>query len=120
MTEAGAPEVWKGLLERAPPVYDIRIFELLPLQIKISVIENYEVLFGNRLDLSEYFYIFRKMWRDTKHRIEDNRFGSAKEQIEAIDRYRRFISHLQGWGGSYLVEHVDSLVHLCYFMIHAE
>ncbi len=89
-------EVWKGLLGRAPPVYDIRIFELLPLQIKISVIENYEVLFGNRLDLSEYFYIFRKMWRDTKHRIEENRFGSAKEQIDAIERYRRFISHLQG------------------------
>lgn len=84
-------KIWKGLLGRAPPVYDIRIFELLPLQIKISVIENYEVIFGNHLDLSEYFYIFRKLWNDTKHRIEENRFGSAKEQIEIIEQYRRSI-----------------------------
>ncbi len=87
-------KIWKGLLGRAPPVYDIRIFELLPLQIKISVITNYEMIFGNRLDLSEYFYIFRKMWHDTKHRIEENRFGSAKEQIEVIKRYKRSISHI--------------------------
>ena len=87
-------KIWKGLLGRAPPVYDIRIFELLPLQIKISVIENYEVVFGNRLDLSEYFYSFRKLWRDTKHRIEENRFGSAKEQIDVIERYMRSISRI--------------------------
>lgn len=86
--------IWKGLLGRAPPVYDIRVFELLPLQIKISVIENYEMVFGNRLDLSEYFYSFRKLWQDTKHRIEENRFGSAKEQIEVIERYLRSISRV--------------------------
>ncbi len=88
-------KIWKGLLGRAPPVYDIRIFELLPLQIKISVIANYEVIFGNRLDLSEYFYIFRKIWQDTKHRIEENRFGSAKEQIEAIEQYRHSIPRIR-------------------------
>ncbi|MEA1908967.1 MAG: hypothetical protein U9N43_08080 [Euryarchaeota archaeon] len=34
------------------------------------------------------------MWQDTKHRIEENRFGSAKEQIEVIERYGRSISHI--------------------------
>ncbi|MEA1944879.1 MAG: nucleotidyltransferase domain-containing protein [Euryarchaeota archaeon] len=95
-------EIWKDLLGRAPPIYDIRIFELLPLQIKISVIENYRVVFGNKLDISEYFYNFRKMWRDAKHRFEENRFRSAREKIEAIKRYKQ----------SYLVQHIDSSAYL--------
>jgi predicted nucleotidyltransferase len=33
--------------------YDIKIFELLPLYLKIEIIDNYQVLFGNPLDISE-------------------------------------------------------------------
>ena len=48
----------------------IRIFELLPLQIKISVIENCRVVFGDKLDISEYFYNFRKRSRSAREKIE--------------------------------------------------
>ena len=63
-------EIWKDLLGRSPSIYDIRIFELLPLQIKNSVIENCRVVFGDKLDISEYFYNFRKRSRSAREKIE--------------------------------------------------
>jgi len=48
--------------------YDIRIFELLPIHIQMSIIFNNRIIFGNELELSEYFYQYRKIWRDCKHR----------------------------------------------------
>ena len=48
--------------------YDIRIFELLPIHIQMSIILNNRIIFGDELELSEYFYQFRKIWRDCKHR----------------------------------------------------
>lgn len=62
-------EIWSDILGKAQDVYDIKIFELLPLRIKASVIKKYEVVFGDRSDVSEYFYGFRKLWNDMKHRI---------------------------------------------------
>ena len=49
--------------------YDIRIFELLPLYLKIAVIEQ-GVMVCSRdvLELYEYFYPFRRIWGDQKHR----------------------------------------------------
>lgn len=82
-------EIWKDILGKAPVVYDIKIFELLPLRIKASVIQKYEVIYGNRLDISEYFYKFRKLWSDIKYRIEENRFLSAKEKIMVLERGRK-------------------------------
>ncbi len=81
-------EIWWELVGKAPDVYDIKIFELLPLPIKASVIQRYEVVFGNRLDISEYFYNYRKLWNDTKHRLEENRFRSIKEKIMLLKRRR--------------------------------
>ncbi|MBW6470976.1 MAG: nucleotidyltransferase domain-containing protein [Methanosarcinaceae archaeon] len=83
-------KLWKKILGQAPPIYDIKIFELLPLQIKMSVINNHETIFGNSVDLSEYFYYFRKLWNDAKHRIEDNQFASAREKIEAMTRFKNY------------------------------
>lgn len=83
-----AMELWTKLLGKAPANYDIRIFELLPLHIKASLIQNYEVIFGNRVDISEYFYDFRKGWNDMKYRFKDNQFKSIKEKIIALERYR--------------------------------
>ncbi len=54
----------------APAVYDIRVFELLPLKIKASVMGNYIVLYGKLPEISEYFYHYRKLWDDCKHRVE--------------------------------------------------
>ncbi|MCF2138485.1 MAG: nucleotidyltransferase domain-containing protein [Candidatus Lokiarchaeota archaeon] len=60
--------------------YEIHIFETLPIQIQISVIKNYKVVFGDPLEISEYFYGFRKRWDDCKHRIFENMFQSSKER----------------------------------------
>lgn len=49
--------------------YDVKIFELLPLRIKMSIIKDHIVVYGNELELSEYFYHYRKLWMDSKHRI---------------------------------------------------
>jgi predicted nucleotidyltransferase len=48
--------------------YDVKLFEELPLSIKIEVIKEGKVIIGNKLDIYEYFYKFRKLWGDQKHR----------------------------------------------------
>lgn len=49
--------------------YDIRIFELLPIYLKMAVIEEGVPLFARDVgDLYEYFYPFRRIWEDQKHR----------------------------------------------------
>ncbi len=82
-------ELWKKVLGKAPENYDIKIFELIPLPIKASLFQNYKVVFGDRLDISEYFYEFRKLWNDMKYRFKENQFKSTKEKIIALERYRR-------------------------------
>lgn len=81
-------DIRREIMGKAPDVYDIKIFELLPLRIKASVIHRHEVVFGNRYDISEYFYKFRKLWNDMKHRIDENRFGSMREKAMALKRGR--------------------------------
>ncbi len=54
--------------------YDVRVFQELPLYIKIHVIENGKLIYTvNELDLYEYFYLYRKLWNDQKHRQEISR-----------------------------------------------
>ena len=51
--------------------YDVRIFELLPLRIKMAVIEVGLVVYSrDDLELYEYFHPFRREWEDQKHRQE--------------------------------------------------
>lgn len=50
--------------------YDVKIFEELPLHVKMEVIEEGKVVIGKKPDMYEYFYKFRKMWGDEKHRQE--------------------------------------------------
>lgn len=88
-------EVWKQILGKAPDIYDVKIFELLPLRIRASVIQSYEVVYGDRLDISEYFYSSRKLWNDMKHRIEENRFRSMGDKILALKRGRRSLMRVQ-------------------------
>ena len=59
-------DILSHFLGKAKPIFDIRIFELLPLKIKASVIDNYEVLHGDEAEISEYFYHYRKFWDDCK------------------------------------------------------
>jgi predicted nucleotidyltransferase len=55
---------------KAPKGYDIQVFEQLPLIVKGSILQDFEVLFGNPLEIGMYFYFVRKIWEDYRHRIE--------------------------------------------------
>jgi uncharacterized protein len=49
--------------------YDVRIFELLPLHIKIAVMDEGLVVYAKDiLELYEYFHPFRREWEDQEHR----------------------------------------------------
>lgn len=74
-------DLQKELLGKFPLKFDLRVFELLPIYIQISIVRNYKVIFGNPLEISEYFYIFRKKWDDCKHRILSNQFSSYHERL---------------------------------------
>ncbi|CAD6492570.1 MAG: Nucleotidyltransferase domain protein [Candidatus Argoarchaeum ethanivorans] len=83
-------DILKSFIGMAPVMYDIWVFELLPLKIKASVMDNYTVLYGKLPEISEYFYQYRKLWDDCKHRVAAGYFGSYREQVAAIQRFRRF------------------------------
>jgi len=53
--------------------YDVWVFEELPLYLKIEIIENHEIVFGDASELGEYFYFWRKLWEDQKHRQKMSR-----------------------------------------------
>jgi len=60
--------------------YDVRTFKELPLYIKIHIIEDGLLVYSpNKLELYEYFYFYRKLWADQKHRQE-----LTKEELISI------------------------------------
>lgn len=66
-------------------MYDILVFELFPLYMKIQVIENYKVLSGgDPLEISEYFYKYYKIWKDMEKKVKENQFSSIKEKIRLM------------------------------------
>ncbi|NAT10667.1 nucleotidyltransferase domain-containing protein [ANME-1 cluster archaeon AG-394-G06] len=69
------------VFERVGGKYDTKIFEDLPLHIKIDIINNHQVIIGDEVELSYYFYRFRKEWKDMEHRILSNQFKSVREMI---------------------------------------
>jgi len=72
--------------------FDVKVFEFMPLFLKISVINNHIIIFTrDKCELYEYFYFYRKIWKDQKHRntlkVEDfrtilNALGSRTESLE--------------------------------------
>ena len=80
-------DTYMEILGKLGNKYDIKIFEELPLYIKIDIIKNHKVIFGDELELSEYFYKFRKIWRDTENRIRENQFKSVREKVMLRRRF---------------------------------
>nr|WP_245527601.1 nucleotidyltransferase domain-containing protein [Methanotorris igneus] len=74
-------DIYLEILGKLGNKYDIKIFEDLPLYIKMDVIKNHKVIWGNELELSEYFYKFRKTWKDMEKRIRENQFESVREKV---------------------------------------
>jgi len=69
------------VFERVGEKYDVKIFEDLPLYIKMDIIKNHQIIFGDEVELSYYFYRFREEWKDMEYRIKSNQFRSAVEMI---------------------------------------
>ncbi|MGC9444799.1 MAG: nucleotidyltransferase domain-containing protein [Candidatus Methanospirareceae archaeon] len=65
--------------------YDLTVFERLPLYIKLEVIRNHDVVVGDELALSAFFYFYRKLWQDMGHRMVENAFKTVGERMS----YRR-------------------------------
>jgi len=79
-------KIQKDVLGLLPLKYDIRVFELLPIHIQIAIIKNHLVIHGDPLEISEYFYQYRKKWEDCKHRILSNQFKSFRERLSIIEK----------------------------------
>ena len=58
----------------------MKVFEELPLYIQMDIIKN-RVIYGDKFELSEYFYQFRKLWKDMEHCIKEDQFSSVREKI---------------------------------------
>ena len=69
------------VFERVGGKYDAKIFDDLPLYIKMDIIKNHIIIFGDEVELSYYFYRFREEWKDMEYRIKSNQFKSAVEMI---------------------------------------
>ena len=84
-------EIWYSYLEKIPNNYDLKIFELLPLYIQIDIIQTYIVVFGNPYEISEYFYQYRKLWKDMVPRIKANQFQNVQEKLNLIEHRKKII-----------------------------
>ena len=84
-------DTYMEILGKLGNKYDIKIFEELPLYIKIDIIKNHKVIFGDELELSEYFYKFRKIWRDMEKRIRENQFKSVREKVMLRRRFNEIL-----------------------------
>ena len=67
--------------------YDISVFENLPLYIQIEIIRDSQTLYGDEVELSAYFYRFRRDWADMASRVEYNRFSSVEERMMLQKRW---------------------------------
>lgn len=77
-------ELLTSFLGMAKPIYEIRVFELLPLKVKATLMSDYDVIFGSEPEVSEYFYFYRKLWDDQKHRILEGYHSSYRDKIRAM------------------------------------
>ena len=82
------PGTYEMVLEKLGGKYDIKVFEELPLYVQIDVIKNHIVIYGDELELSEYFYRFRRLWRNMEHRVKENQFKSVREKVKLRRRAR--------------------------------
>lgn len=73
--------VLRKVFARTGATYDVKIFEELPLLVKMDIIAHHRVILGDEVELSHYFRVFRKEWNDMHVRIKTNQFKTAAEMI---------------------------------------
>lgn len=62
-------KLYSDLLGKVHPKYDVKLFELLPLYIQGDIMEKYQVVFGDEVEISYYLYKYRKLWQDNLIKI---------------------------------------------------
>lgn len=77
-------QTWRQVLGSAPDRYDLRVFELLPLDVQHDIAMEHEVVFGDPVEISFYFYRVHRLWDDVGPRIQANRFGSMEERLRLL------------------------------------
>jgi hypothetical protein len=81
--EKAIKKLKKNLLEKVSSKYDVSIFEALPTVIKASILQNFEVIFGDPLKIGEYLRKYWKEWQDYEHRLE---LPSLQEMKKGISK----------------------------------
>jgi len=71
--------ILKRIFQKVGGKYDIKIFEDMSLYVKMKIIENYRVIYGDEPSISYYLYHFRKNWEDMGYRISSNRFKTVTD-----------------------------------------
>lgn len=67
-TEAVLTETFRRV-DVAGKGYDVYLFEELPLYLQVEIIRSHRVVLCRDIyDLHEYFYPYRKRWKDQEHR----------------------------------------------------
>lgn len=79
-------QFWADIIGNAPSNYDLRVFEILPLTLQMNIIRHYQVIYGDPLEISEYFYYYRKIWSYVHFRIEENKIKTIGEKIRGIKK----------------------------------
>ena len=77
---------WADVIGKAPPKYDLRVFELLPLTIQMNIISRYQVIYGDALEISEHLYFYRKIWSYAHFRIEENQITTISEKKKGLKK----------------------------------
>lgn len=78
--DADREDLFRTILRHVREPYDVKIFESLPMYLKIRVIRNHVVVYARDvLDLYEYFYTYRKLWKD-----QERRNTLTQEDVEAL------------------------------------
>ena len=87
LVEPKSDDILFKVFEKVGGKYDVKIFEKLPLTLQIDIIKNHRVIFGDEVELSYYFYGYRKLWKDNKPRIEKNSFEDVEDMIKARSKW---------------------------------
>lgn len=61
---------WWESLGRAPDRYDVRVFELLPIHVRVDIALRHVVVFGDPGEIGEYFHPAFRQWTDVQQRYE--------------------------------------------------
>jgi hypothetical protein len=56
---------------------------------------KYVMVFGDPMEISEYFYYYRKLWKDVEKRYRENQYTSYEEILQGIERRKRLKAELK-------------------------